>query len=74
MAATTEAVEVDDTTLRSFGPITLTLAGIGTVVGAGIFVITGQAAALYAGPAVIHTVVAVTCSRNASRALGGNNQ
>jgi basic amino acid/polyamine antiporter, APA family len=37
---------------RSFGPVSLTLFGVGTVVGAGIFVLTGQAAALYAGPAV----------------------
>jgi APA family basic amino acid/polyamine antiporter len=37
---------------RSFGPVHLTLFGVGTVVGAGIFVLTGQAAALYAGPAV----------------------
>lgn len=37
---------------RSFGPVSLTLFGVGTVVGAGIFVLTGQAAAQFAGPAV----------------------
>lgn len=42
---------------RSFGATTLTLTGIGTVIGAGIFVITGQAAALYAGPAIIISFV-----------------
>ena len=42
---------------RSFGALSLTLVGIGTVIGAGIFVITGQAAALYAGPAIIFSFV-----------------
>jgi APA family basic amino acid/polyamine antiporter len=51
--AATDTVEIDDTLSRGFGPVTLTLAGVGAVVGAGIFVITGQAAALYAGPAVM---------------------
>lgn len=37
---------------REFGVASLTLTGVGTVVGAGIFVITGQAAAIHAGPAV----------------------
>lgn len=40
---------------RSFGAISLTMVGIGTVIGAGIFVITGQAAASYAGPAIIYS-------------------
>jgi len=31
----------------------LVMIGIGAIIGAGIFVITGQAAALYAGPAVV---------------------
>lgn len=42
---------------RSFGATTLTLTGIGTVIGAGIFVITGQAAAQFAGPAIIFSFV-----------------
>lgn len=37
---------------REFGALSLTLTGVGTVIGAGIFVITGQAAALHAGPAI----------------------
>jgi APA family basic amino acid/polyamine antiporter len=40
-----------------FGPASLTLLGIASVVGAGIFVITGTAAAEYAGPAVIISFV-----------------
>ena len=42
---------------RSLGAFTLTLTGIGTVIGAGIFVITGQAAAAYAGPAIVLSFV-----------------
>jgi basic amino acid/polyamine antiporter, APA family len=38
---------------RQLGPLHLTTVGIGAIIGAGIFVITGQAAASYAGPAVM---------------------
>ena len=38
---------------RTLGPVHLTMIGIGAIVGAGIFVITGQVAADYAGPAVL---------------------
>ncbi len=31
----------------------LTMIGVGSIVGSGIFVMSGQAAALYAGPAVV---------------------
>jgi APA family basic amino acid/polyamine antiporter len=37
---------------RHLGPVGLTAIGIGAIIGAGIFVLTGQAAALHAGPAV----------------------
>ncbi len=37
---------------RTLGPISLISLGIGSVVGAGIFVQAGQSAALYAGPAI----------------------
>ena len=37
---------------RTLGPVSLISMGIGSVVGAGIFVQTGQAAALYGGPAI----------------------
>ena len=39
--------------VRTLGPIQLTLIGIGCIVGAGVYVMTGTAAANYAGPAVI---------------------
>lgn len=38
---------------RALGPIHLVSLGIGAIIGAGIFVSTGQAAAIYAGPSVI---------------------
>ncbi|HET9086848.1 MAG TPA: amino acid permease [Acidobacteriaceae bacterium] len=49
---------------RALGPINLITLGIGAVIGAGIFVLTGQAAALHAGPAVALSFVlaGVTCA------------
>lgn len=38
---------------RALGPVHLVALGIGAIIGAGIFVITGHAAASYAGPGVI---------------------
>jgi len=38
--------------VRHLGALNLTLLGVGCVIGAGIFVLTGTAAALHAGPAV----------------------
>src|SRR5258708_2849324 len=38
---------------RALGALDLTLLGIGAIVGAGIFVLTGVAAAEYAGPAIV---------------------
>ena len=42
---------------RSLGPIQLTLLGIGAIIGTGIFVLTGQAAAAHAGPAIVLSMV-----------------
>ncbi len=41
------------TLLRVLGPLNLTTLGVGAIIGAGIFVLTGQAAAQYAGPAIV---------------------
>ncbi len=38
---------------RVLGPLNLTTLGIGAIIGAGIFVLTGQAAARYAGPGIV---------------------
>jgi len=49
-----EAAETGEHSLRrALGPINLLTLGIGAIIGAGIFVITGQAAAQFAGPAII---------------------
>src|SRR5204862_6635354 len=42
---------------RVLGPMDLLLLGIGAVIGTGIFVLTGQAAAAYAGPAIVISMV-----------------
>ena len=48
---------------RALGPIQLVLIGVGCIVGAGVYVLTGAAAAHYAGPAVLLSflVAALAC-------------
>jgi APA family basic amino acid/polyamine antiporter len=48
---------------RALGPVTLTALGIGAVIGAGIFVATGEAAHNIAGPALMlsYVVAGITC-------------
>src|SRR5262244_2859110 len=49
-----EAADTGEHSLkRALGPINLVTLGIGAIIGAGIFVLTGAAAALYAGPAIM---------------------
>jgi APA family basic amino acid/polyamine antiporter len=53
-----EAKEENEHSLkRVLGPVNLIAMGIGAVIGAGIFVITGSAAAQFAGPAIILSFV-----------------
>jgi APA family basic amino acid/polyamine antiporter len=49
---------------RTLGPLNLITLGIGAIIGAGIFVLTGQAAAIHAGPAVVlsFVVAGITCA------------
>src|SRR6201997_172224 len=49
---------------RSLGPLNLITLGVGAIIGAGIFVLTGQAAAKHAGPAVMLSfiVAGITCA------------
>ena len=42
---------------RVLGPINLVTLGIGAIIGTGIFVLTGQAAAQYTGPAIVLSMV-----------------
>jgi APA family basic amino acid/polyamine antiporter len=46
-------VLTDQRLKRALGPVNLTALGIGAIIGAGIFVYTGRAAAQYAGPAIV---------------------
>lgn len=48
-----EASQKRHTFSRSLGPMNLIAIGIGAIVGTGLFVITGQVAASYAGPGVL---------------------
>src|SRR5215510_9140675 len=43
--------------VRALGPYNLISLGIGAIIGAGIFVLTGAAAAQFAGPAIILSYV-----------------
>ena len=42
---------------KSLGPFSITAMGIGAIIGAGIFVLTGTAAAQYAGPGIMLSFV-----------------
>ncbi len=42
---------------RSLGPLNLVALGIGAIIGAGIFSLTGTAAAYYAGPGIVYSFV-----------------
>jgi APA family basic amino acid/polyamine antiporter len=50
-------VEGDQRLKRALGPVNLTALGVGAIIGAGIFVLTGKAAANYAGPAIVLSFV-----------------
>jgi len=50
-------IEGEHSLKRSLGALNLTLLGIGAIIGAGIFVLTGTAAAQYAGPAIVLSFV-----------------
>ena len=51
--AEAQARRGEHTLKRALGPINLITLGIGAIIGAGIFVLTGTAAAQFAGPAIV---------------------
>jgi APA family basic amino acid/polyamine antiporter len=57
VAALQAEVLADKSLKRALGPVNLTALGIGAIIGAGIFVLTGQAAAQYAGPAIVYSFI-----------------
>src|SRR5262245_47385006 len=56
--------EGDNRLRRVLGPIGLTSLGVGAIIGAGIFVMTGRVAAIDAGPAIVvsFVVAAIGCA------------
>ena len=60
----TESLDEKNGLKRTLGRFNLVSLGIGAIIGAGIFVLTGQAAAEYAGPAVVISfiVAGVACA------------
>ena len=52
-----EAADTGHGLKRVLGPVNLVSLGIGAIIGTGIFVLTGQAAAQYAGPAIVLSMV-----------------
>ena len=53
-----EAAETGEHTFnRTLGPLSLIALGIGAIIGTGIFVLTGPAAARYAGPGVVYSFI-----------------
>src|SRR3954454_14070289 len=56
--AAANAVEGEEPKLkRTLGAFSLTMLGIGAIVGAGIFSLTGTAAAFYAGPGIVYSFI-----------------
>src|SRR5215208_2973834 len=54
----------DNPLRRALGPLNLTALGIGSIIGTGIFVLTGAAASQFAGPALVISMViaAIGCA------------
>ncbi|MBS3903994.1 MAG: amino acid permease [Simkania sp.] len=62
-ALVAEATDSKHALKRTLGPLNLTTMGVGAIIGAGFFVLTGQAAAVNAGPAVLlsFAIAALIC-------------
>ena len=54
-AALQAEAHADKSLKRALGAVNLTALGIGGIIGAGIFVLTGHAAAAYAGPGIVYS-------------------
>jgi APA family basic amino acid/polyamine antiporter len=57
LSALQAEVASDQSLKRALGSINLVALGIGAIIGAGIFVLTGQAAANYAGPGIVYSFI-----------------
>ncbi|MFQ5926561.1 MAG: amino acid permease [Terriglobia bacterium] len=58
-----EAIETEHGLKRALRAVDLVMLGVGAIIGAGIFVLTGQAAAQHAGPAIVlsFALAAIAC-------------
>ena len=56
-ASIAETVEEEYQLKKNLTAVDLTVFGIGVIIGAGIFTLTGRAAAQYAGPAIVISFV-----------------
>jgi APA family basic amino acid/polyamine antiporter len=54
-AALQAEAQADHSLKRALGAVNLTALGIGAIIGAGIFVLTGHAAAQFAGPGIVYS-------------------
>ena len=57
VASLQESAATDHSLKKALGAGNLVLLGIGAIIGAGIFVLTGQAAANYAGPGIVFSFI-----------------
>jgi APA family basic amino acid/polyamine antiporter len=59
-----QAADTEHGLKRALSAVDLTMLGVGAIIGAGIFVLTGQAAAQHAGPAIVLSFVfaAIACA------------
>ena len=58
-----EAADTKHGLKRALGPLNLTAMGVGAIIGAGLFVLTGEVAAKFSGPAIILSfiIAAIIC-------------
>jgi len=63
LAMLLEEMKSENRLRRVLGPVQLTALGVGAIIGAGIFVVTGEAAHNIAGPALMlsYVVAGITC-------------
>jgi len=59
-----DGINTDCELKRTLGPFDITMLGVGAIIGAGIFSLTGQAAASYSGPGIIYSFIigAILCA------------
>ena len=62
-----ECCQGEHTLKKVLGPLELVFFGVGAIIGTGIFVITGIAAAIYAGPAIAVSFIGTAATLSSQR-------